>query len=168
MNPFAVEARIRDLSDRATTEFLSPLSEKRGSPDWISKNAARILEESGKDLTEIVAKIAHDENLNPHEVARVCEESNKQVFGQLYKSSDDKTFEFKVADAGRVLGILDKPYDGPGDLFLPVEHPKYARAKTASDKKAYDAKAKELARLFRDNDGNYKISPEVRAAGPKA
>jgi hypothetical protein len=136
MNPFAVEARIRDLSDRAATEFLSPLSEKRGSPEYIAKNAEQILKAAGSDLTVIVAKIAQDENLNPHEVARVCEESNKEVFGRLYKSSDDKTFEFAVADVGRVLTNLNRPYEGPGDIFLPVEHPKYAYEKTASVKKA--------------------------------
>lgn len=140
MNPFAVEARIRDLADRAATEFLSPLSEKRASPEYISKNAQRILEESGKDLTGILAKIAQDENLNPHEVARVCEEANKEVFARLYKGSDDKTFEFKVADARRVLEECNRPYEGPGDLFLPVEHPKFASSppkgaeKTASEK----------------------------------
>lgn len=136
MNPFAVEAKIRDLADRAATEFLSPLSEKRASPGWIAKNAERVLAEAGSDLTPIVAKIASDENLNPHEVARVCEESNKEVFARLYRSSDDKTFEFKVADASRVLESLNRPYDGPGDLFLPVEHPKLAQEKTASAKTA--------------------------------
>ncbi len=133
MNPFAVEAKIRDLADRAAVDFLSPLSEKRASPDWIAKNAEKILAESGKDLTAIVTKIASDENLNPHEVARVCEESNKEVFGRLYRSSDDKTFEFKVANASDVLKTLNQPYEGPGDIFLPVEHPKLA--KTASAKK---------------------------------
>lgn len=135
MNPFAVEARIKDLADRAATEFLSPLSEKRGSPEYISKNAEKILKDAGADLSVVVTKIAQDENLNPHEVARVCEESNKEVFGRLYKGSDDKTFEFSVADVNRVLTSLSTPYEGPGDIFLPVEHPKYAHEKTASVKK---------------------------------
>jgi hypothetical protein len=126
MNPFAVEARIRDLADQAATTFLSPLSEKRASPEWISKNAEKVLLDAGADLTKVVTKIAFDENLNPHEVARVCEEANKEVFGRLYKSSDDKTFMFPVADASAVLGALDRPYQGPGDIYLPVEHPKYA------------------------------------------
>lgn len=134
MNPFAVEARIRDLADRAATEFLAPLSEKRGSPDWIAKNAAKILAESGLDLTDLVVKVAHDENLNPHEVARVCEEANKDVFRRLYKDADDKTFEFKVADVNEALKKLDVPYEGPGDVFLPVEHPLRGPAKTAADK----------------------------------
>jgi len=136
MNPFAVEAKIRDLADRAAVEFLSPLAEKRASPDWIAKNAEKILAESGKDLTEIVTKIASDENLNPHEIARVCEESNKEVFSRLYRGSEDKTFEFKVANASNVLATLNQPYEGPGDLFLPVEHPKLAKTASAKNKRS--------------------------------
>jgi phosphoenolpyruvate carboxykinase (ATP) len=39
---------------------------------------------------------------------------------------------------------------------------------TWKDPAAYDAKAKELARKFRENDGKFAMTPEVRAAGPKA
>lgn len=137
MNPFAVESRIRELADQAATEFLSPLSEKRASPDYIAKNAEKILKDAGANLTAVISKIASEENLNPHEIARVCEESNKEVFGRLYKGSQDKTFEFGVADASRVLADLNRPYEGPGDIFLPVEHPKIAAMqKQASSKKA--------------------------------
>lgn len=140
-NPFAVEARIRELSDRAATEFLAPLAEKRGSPDWISKNAEKILKESGQTLNGIAAKIASEENLNPHMTARFCEETNKEVFARLYKTAEDKTFQFGLASSESVLKSLDRPYDGPGDLFLPIEHPKMGghlstrETKLASSKK---------------------------------
>ncbi len=39
---------------------------------------------------------------------------------------------------------------------------------TWNDKAAYDAKAKELAKKFRDNDARFQVTPEVRAAGPRA
>lgn len=128
-NPFAIESKVRELADRAVTDFLSPLSEKRASPDHVRKNAQEILKQSGRDLTPIVAGIAKEENLNPHEIARVAEESNKEAFLRLYKLSDDKTFEFPVADAAGVLGLLDRPYEGPGDIFLPVEHPGFLAKK---------------------------------------
>ncbi len=44
-----------------------------------------------------------------------------------------------------------------------VLHPR----NTWSDKAAYDEKARHLAKLFRENDARYEITPEVRAAGPK-
>lgn len=148
MNPFMVEARIRDFADRAASEFLSPLSEKRASPDYIAKNADKILAESGKDLSAIISKMASDESMNPHEVARVCEEANKEVFSRLYKGSNDKTFEFRVADANAVLGSLNQPYQGPGDIFLPVEHPKMGHAKTASEKKPAESTSWARTALF--------------------
>lgn len=39
---------------------------------------------------------------------------------------------------------------------------------TWKDKAAYDAKAKELAAKFRENDGRFALTAEVRAAGPRA
>jgi phosphoenolpyruvate carboxykinase (ATP) len=39
---------------------------------------------------------------------------------------------------------------------------------TWKDKAAYDAKAKELAAKFRENDGRFSLTVEVRAAGPRA
>src|SRR5690606_2915847 len=39
---------------------------------------------------------------------------------------------------------------------------------TWQDKDAYDAKARQLAKLFRENDAKFEISNTVRAIGPKA
>ncbi len=57
------------------------------------------------------------------------------------------------------LSIPTQVHGVPGDVLSPRN--------TWSNKDAYDAKANELAGLFRENDARYDISPEVRAAGPK-
>ena len=65
------------------------------------------------------------------------------------KFKPDPVFGLPVP--GKVRGV-------PSEMLHPRE--------TWSDKAAYDAKAKELAALFRDNDAKYDITNEVRAAGP--
>ena len=57
------------------------------------------------------------------------------------------------------LRVPTKVNGVPSDVLSPRN--------TWADKDAYDAKASELAGLFRENDARYDISPEVRAAGPK-
>ena len=49
-----------------------------------------------------------------------------------------------------------------------VPHEMLHPRQTWKDKTAYDEKAKQLARLFRENDAKYDITAEVRAAGPRA
>jgi phosphoenolpyruvate carboxykinase (ATP) len=44
-----------------------------------------------------------------------------------------------------------------------VLHPR----NTWEDKDAYDVKAKDLARRFRENDAKYDMADDVRAAGPQ-
>jgi phosphoenolpyruvate carboxykinase (ATP) len=60
-----------------------------------------------------------------------------------------------------VLG-LSVPTSAPGvpsDVLNPRN--------TWKDKAAYDAKALDLAKRFRDNDAKYEIPDAVRAAGPR-
>ncbi len=61
-------------------------------------------------------------------------------------------------DSAFGLAIPTEVYGVPRDMLQPRS--------TWSDKAAYDEKAKQLARLFRDNDAKYDIAKEVRAAGP--
>ena len=58
---------------------------------------------------------------------------------------------------------LHMPTDVPG-VPQEVLHPR----NTWSDSAAYDEKARDLARRFRDNDAKYDMSDAIRASGPKA
>ncbi|MEO1279072.1 MAG: phosphoenolpyruvate carboxykinase (ATP) [Planctomycetota bacterium] len=58
---------------------------------------------------------------------------------------------------------LHMPTDVPG-VPQEVLHPR----NTWSDGTAYDEKARDLARRFRDNDSKYDMSDAIRASGPKA
>jgi phosphoenolpyruvate carboxykinase (ATP) len=91
--------------------------------------------------------------------------------GQRFKLAYTRAFVTAILD-GSLRGAkyethpifgLQMPASAPG---VPPEilNPR----NTWKDKKAYDAKASELAGLFRANDAKYKLSNEVRAAGPKA
>ena len=72
--------------------------------------------------------------------------------GSLHNATYETDAIFGLCIPSQVHGV-------PGDVL----HPR----NTWADKDAYDAKASELAGLFRENDARYDISPEVRAAGPK-
>ena len=60
--------------------------------------------------------------------------------------------------------------EGAGALpfLLPVPAEVLDPRNTWTDKAAYDAKARELAAKFRDNDRKFSITDAVRNAGPKA
>ena len=89
--------------------------------------------------------------------------------GERFRLSWTRTFVARILDgtlnnanfeAHPILG-LPIPDDVPG-VPRHVLNPR----ETWDDGAAYDAKAQELAQLFRTNDAKYDIAPEVRAAGP--
>jgi phosphoenolpyruvate carboxykinase (ATP) len=63
------------------------------------------------------------------------------------------------------LPIPDSIPAAPGSMSVPADvlNPK----NTWKDKAAYDAKAKDLAKRFRENDAKFEMDAPVRAAGPK-
>jgi len=57
-------------------------------------------------LESIIVDIAKREELNPEQIARVCQYANTKVFLKLFKTVKDKTFEFAVADPEKVVRAL--------------------------------------------------------------
>ena len=89
--------------------------------------------------------------------------------GERFKLEYTRAFVTAILDGSlRHVEYETHPTFG---LRLPVEVHGVPREvlnprNTWADGSAYDRKAAELARLFRENDAKYEISPEVRAAGP--
>ncbi len=89
--------------------------------------------------------------------------------GNRFKLAYTRTFVTAILD-GSLRGAEYEAHPILG-LRMPVEVHGVPRdvlspRNTWADKAAYDEKAKDLARRFRENDAKYEISPEVRAAGP--
>lgn len=63
-------------------------------------------DDKDKLLESIITDIARREELNPDQIARVCQYANTKVFLKLFKSVNDKTFEFSVADPSEVATAL--------------------------------------------------------------
>lgn len=68
----------------------------------MAKEAGDAFLKDGKALDETIASMADRSELNLHQISRVVEEANHYVQAELYKSSEDKTFTFDVADAQKI------------------------------------------------------------------
>lgn len=75
--------------------------------DRLADDVVSMYFDHGTDLSEGVAKVAQREALNPEEIHRVVERANQSAFSELRKEGgEDHTFEFPLADMGRINGIL--------------------------------------------------------------
>src|SRR5690554_2269672 len=85
-----------------------PVIMNKANYEAFSKEAcdAYLSSDGEKTIEDAVADIALREELNPQEIARICQMANTKVFLLLFKSSDDKTFEFPVADPESVIARL--------------------------------------------------------------
>lgn len=141
--------QLAEIAGAVADDFLVPLSQKAASPDVIAKHASEILKQSGVTLNDLVTKCAQQYDLNPEEVCRVVEESNKEVFDRLFKLSSDKAVEFDVADPREVFKKTDIAYDPGFDMFFQLEHPREKMAKQAAAPEVEGPKASWAASALR-------------------
>jgi len=116
-------------------------------------------------------------------LARRIEEHNADVWllntgwtggpygeGERFKLKWTRAFVSAILD-----GTLTEEQFTPDEVFgLPIPHEVRGVPRdvlqprlTWKDKQAYDAKARDLAKRFRENDAKYDVTDEVRAAGPR-
>lgn len=65
----------------------------------------------GKDKTPLnytIQKTAQSENLVPDHISIICQEANKAVHGEMFKTAENKYVDFEVADASVIVSNLEK------------------------------------------------------------
>ena len=92
----------------------------------LAKTAALAFIQGNKPLNQTIVKIAEDNNLNPQQIQRVCELSNKSVHQYCLLKEADKNFSFELSDAQKVIASINNDNDvGLISSFAP-EMPKSA------------------------------------------
>lgn len=84
------------------SEQVSPIS----YVEWGHQVSKSYLED-GVSMNDGIAKIADQNDLLPAQIQRVCEIANHRTYQQLYKSSEDKTFNFDLAEPGKIIDALE-------------------------------------------------------------
>ena len=81
---------------------------KIASDEYLGKNQTA--------LNDTLKKIASQEQLTPHQIEYVAAESNKAVWAKLFSMDKIASYDFPLADAKAVIGVL-QVYATPGDLL---------------------------------------------------
>lgn len=63
--------------------------------------------ENGISMNASILKLAEVNDLLPTQIQRVCEVANHQTYASLFKTAQDKTFNFEVADSDKIIAALD-------------------------------------------------------------
>jgi hypothetical protein len=68
---------------------------------------------AGKSMQDALRKVAHANDLTPHQIHRVAEIANREVQLALQKTASDKRFKFELADPFAITGDLAKTASAP-------------------------------------------------------
>ena len=75
--------------------------------EFAKQAASAHLGQNKDSLNNTITKIASIEKLNPDQVYLVCQEANKIVNTELFKTASDKYTDFELADAAKILLTLE-------------------------------------------------------------
>lgn len=67
--------------------------------------------EKGVELSDSIVKIAQLNNLTPGQIGQVCQQANVLTYEHLFKTAEDKTFQFPLADSKKVVEKLTPAAD---------------------------------------------------------
>lgn len=72
----------------------------------LASQASQEFLEKGTDLTDSIVKIAELNSLTPGQIGQVCQQANVLTYEHLFKTAEDKTFQFPLADSKKVVEQL--------------------------------------------------------------
>jgi len=73
---------------------------------------------NGTALNSSICKIASENELSPIQIQRVCEIANHHAYAQLFKTAEDKTFDFPLADSEKIMELTqEEPEKIASDYF---------------------------------------------------
>jgi len=75
--------------------------------EFAKQAASAYLGQLSTPLNTTISKIASIEKLNPDQVYIVCQEANKIVNNEMFKTAEDNYTDFELADAASILNDLD-------------------------------------------------------------
>lgn len=59
-------------------------------------------------LNDGISKVAQEHDLTPGQIGQVCQQANVLTYQELFKTADDKTFQFPLADSKAVIASISK------------------------------------------------------------
>lgn len=74
--------------------------------EGMGKEASALYLTDKVPLNETIIKMAEERDLNPHQVARICEAANTDVYSQLWGMTKNGQFTFEMADQEKIAERL--------------------------------------------------------------
>jgi len=74
---------------------------------------------NGTLMNTSIVKVARENELSPMQIQRVCEIANHHAYSELFKSAEDKTFDFPLASTEEIMEALkEEPEKVAADYIL--------------------------------------------------
>lgn len=75
--------------------------------EW-AHQASRGFITSGTPMSSSISKVASEHELSPVQIQRVCEIANHHAYQEMFKSAEDKAFEFPLAKVEDIMELLSE------------------------------------------------------------
>jgi len=75
--------------------------------EW-AHSASREFITNGTPMSTSITKVAQENELSPVQIQRICEIANHHAYSELFKTAEDKTFEFPLAKSEEIMALLQE------------------------------------------------------------